>query len=111
MVASGQFLVDSEASLTGIPARPINAPPPMTAPVPRALIEGVGRIEQIGPTSVTLSHEPIPAAGWPAMTMTFTMANPSVGRGHTVGERVRFGFEQAAGRPIVRRMASEAAPR
>lgn len=110
IVASGQFLIDSEASLAGVQARPVGAPP---TPGPAAtLFEGVGRIEQIGPTSVTLSHDQIPGAGWPAMTMTFALANPAVGRGHRVGERVRFAFDRPSGAlPTIRRMTTEGARR
>jgi Cu(I)/Ag(I) efflux system membrane fusion protein len=63
IVASGQFLIDSEASLSGVEARPIGGTP--TAAVKpaatAALYETVGKIEQITANSVTLSHEPVPA--------------------------------------------------
>jgi hypothetical protein len=43
---------------------------------------------------VTLSHEPVPALDWPAMTMTFALANPGIARGFKAGDRVRFGFDR-----------------
>src|SRR3546814_19172671 len=61
IVASGQFLIDSEASLSGVEARPIGGRAPTAAAKPvngPALYETVGRIEQITPRSVTFSHEP-----------------------------------------------------
>ncbi|WP_298674349.1 efflux RND transporter periplasmic adaptor subunit [uncultured Sphingomonas sp.] len=107
IVASGQFLIDSEASLSGVEARPIGGPAPTAAKpaAPAALYETTGKIEQITSTSVTLSHEPVPAIGWPAMTMTFALPNPSVARGLKVGDRVRFGFDQPPAGPTVHRMA------
>jgi Cu(I)/Ag(I) efflux system membrane fusion protein len=110
IVASGQFLIDSEASLSGVAARPIGGAIP-TAPTakPAALLyETVGKIEQITANSITLSHEPVPAIGWPAMTMTFQLPNPKVAHGLKTGDRVRFGFDQPPAGPTVRQMAKVA---
>jgi Cu(I)/Ag(I) efflux system membrane fusion protein len=111
IVASGQFLIDSEASLSGVQARPIGGAAPATAAKPAstaALYETVGKIEQITANSVTLSHEPVPAIGWPAMTMTFQLPDAGVARGLKPGDRVRFGFDQPPAGPTVRRMAKVA---
>jgi Cu(I)/Ag(I) efflux system membrane fusion protein len=112
VVASGQFLLDSEASLSGIQARPIaSQPAPMASPAKTpALYESVGRVEQITPASVTLSHLPVPAIGWPAMTMTFKLADPALAQGVKVGDRVAFGFDQPPSGPTVRRMSKATAP-
>jgi len=111
VVASGQFLIDSEASLSGVAARPIGsatpAAPSAAKPSP-TLYETTGRIEQITGNSVTLSHEPVPAIGWPAMTMTFALPSPSIAQGLKTGDRVRFGFDQPPAGPTVRRMAKVA---
>lgn len=106
VVASGQFLLDSEASLSGIAARPIGVAgtPPSQAQKSKALYETVGRIEQIGGGSVTISHEPVPAIGWPAMTMTFALPDLSIANGLKPGDMVRFGFDQPSASPTVRRM-------
>lgn len=102
VVASGQFLLDSEASLSGLQARPLGAPvSPKAAP---AVYESVGRVEQIAPDRVTLSHAPVPALQWPAMTMPFRLADPALARGLKAGDRVSFAFEQAPAGPTVRRM-------
>lgn len=115
VVASGQFLIDSEASLSGIQTRPIGSPPepsPQANSPPKApaLSESVGRVEQISPASVTLSHQPIPAIGWPAMTMTFRLADPALAQGVKVGDRVAFAFDQPPAGPTVRRMSRATAP-
>lgn len=111
IVASGQFLIDSEASLSGIQARPINTARSTAVAKPTATVslhETVGTIEQITAQSVTLSHEAVPAISWPAMTMTFQLGNPALTRGFKVGDRVRFGFDQPPTGPTVRRMAKAA---
>jgi Cu(I)/Ag(I) efflux system membrane fusion protein len=102
IVASGQFLLDSEASLSGVQARPIShSPAPSAKP---ALHQTIGRIEKITGDSVTLSHEPVPALNWPAMTMSFRIENPAISRGFRVGDRVTFAFDQPPAGPTVRRM-------
>lgn len=107
VVASGEFLVDSEASLAGVQARPISGAPPAAATSARLYL-GEGRIEEIKPDSVTISHGPIPAANWPAMTMTFRVADPALARGVKVGDRVAFAFDEPAAGPTVRRIAPAA---
>jgi Cu(I)/Ag(I) efflux system membrane fusion protein len=113
IIASGQFLIDSEASLSGVAARPITGTAPNAMPAAAAkpsptLYETTGRIEQLTANSVTLSHEPVPAIGWPAMTMTFALPNPSIARGVKTGDRVRFGFDQPPAGPTIRRMTKVA---
>lgn len=111
IVASGQFLIDSEASLSGVQARPIGGAAPAAASKPAstaALYETVGKIERLTANSVTLSHEPVPAIGWPAMTMTFALPDAGIARGLKAGDRVRFGFDQPPAGPTVRRMAKVA---
>ena len=91
IVASGQFLIDSEASLSGVQARPIGGGAPIAAKpaVTGRLYETVGKIEQITANTVTLSHEPVPAIGWPAMTMAFKAAS-AITDTAKVGDKVDF---------------------
>ena len=109
VVASGQFLIDSEASLAGVQTRPLAASPAMAAmPAPvakAALYETRGRIEALTADSITLSHEPVPAIGWPAMTMTFKLGSPGLAKAAKVGDQVSFGFEQKPEGPIIRRLS------
>lgn len=104
VVASGQFLIDSEASLSGLDARPLPAATPRPAAVADALNETRGRIEAVAGDQITLSHEAVPAIGWPAMTMSFTLDPPSLGSGLKIGDRVSFGFEQRPSGAVVRRI-------
>lgn len=107
VVALGQFLIDSEASLSGVEARPISGRAPAPAPTKSARYETIGRIERIEAGSITLSHEPVPALKWPAMTMTFRLGEPGLARGYKVGDRVRFGFDQPPEGPTIRSIARE----
>ena len=112
IVASGQFLIDSEASLAGLQARPlVPANTPQSATAAPALHESRGRVETLKGDQVTLSHEPVPAIGWPAMTMTFKLDSPGLAAGVKVGDQVAFGFEQRPDGPVVRRIAPAGARR
>ena len=103
VVASGQFLLDSEANLSGLQARPLGESRPTAAAA--VLYESRGRVEQIGGDEVTLSHEPAPGLKWPAMTMQFRLSDPAMARGIKAGDRVAFGFEQTPNGPVVRRLS------
>lgn len=118
VVASGQFLLDSEASLSGLAVRPIDQPataggmgamqppkPSAAMRTPVSLYTTRGRVESVSPTDITLSHQPVPALGWPAMTMTFHVVNPRLVKGVKTGDQVRFGFDQPAQGPTLRTLA------
>jgi Cu(I)/Ag(I) efflux system membrane fusion protein len=87
VVVSGQFLVDSEASLRATGTR----------------LEGgsdmhrtAGRVERVGKDSVTISHEPVPALKWPAMTMDFLPPQGGWPASAKVGDRIEFEFAPGA---------------
>ncbi len=105
VVASGQFLIDSEASLAGIQARPVAAGATAPATAQPALYETRGRVEALKGDQITFSHEAVPQIGWPAMTMTFKLDPPTLAKGVKVGDRVAFGFEQKTDGPVVRRLS------
>jgi Cu(I)/Ag(I) efflux system membrane fusion protein len=65
-------------------------------------------IEAIDAGSVTFSHQPVPALGWPAMTMAFHVADPAIVRGYKRGDTVRFAFDQPNDNPTLRSMSREA---
>jgi Cu(I)/Ag(I) efflux system membrane fusion protein len=109
VVASGQFLLDSEASLSGLRPRPLTRAEPPNAQAARSLHETIGRVEEIAPDHVTLSHDPVPDLNWPAMTMRFALGDPRLAKGFAEGDRVRFGFEQTPDGPVVRRLTKAAA--
>ena len=114
VITSGQFLIDSEASLSGIRARPVNAAPapkPSAPDAPSGSKEyaSTGRIEAIEYGAVTLSNQPVPALGWSAMTVSFKLANPSMTRGYKKGDRVSFRFEQRQGESTLTSIAHSGA--
>jgi Cu(I)/Ag(I) efflux system membrane fusion protein len=88
VVVSGQFLIDSEASLKATATRLADAP---TAA--EAIHSGEGRVEKIDKESVTLSHGPIPSLQWGAMTMDFKLPKESALPRVKEGDRVRFAFK------------------
>ncbi|CZW35177.1 TPA: cation efflux system protein CusF [Citrobacter freundii] len=65
--------------------------------MPQKVIEGTGIVKDIDLSSkkITISHEAIPAVGWPAMTMRFTFINPDVSiTALKAGSHVDFSFVQ-----------------
>jgi Cu(I)/Ag(I) efflux system membrane fusion protein len=106
VVASGQFLIESEASLSGIQARP--ATKATATPATPAVYRSTGRIEKLTANSITLSHQAVPALQWPAMTMTFRLPDPALAKAFKMGERVDFTFEQEPEGPTIRHLSKAA---
>lgn len=106
VVTSGQFLLDSEASLLGLDVRPIGEAARAAHAADEdeeqpAQFTAIGTIDKITSQGVTLQHEPVPALDWPAMTMTFATAGPAQVRGLKRGDRVTFSFVQGDGGPRI----------
>jgi len=110
VVASGQFLVDSEARLRSVlggmtasgqatPAAPAasqasaaaSAP---TAPTASGTFKAEGKVESVEPDGITISHGPVPELKWPAMTMGFGKPNPKAFSEVKPGDNVRFDFKK-----------------
>lgn len=98
VVASGQFLIDSEASLkSALPRLDGNDSAAMAAPASATAApayETTGKVEKITDGSITLSHQPVPALHWGPMTMAFGKAAPDAFADIHAGETVRFAFQQ-----------------
>ena len=90
VVVSGQFLIDSEASLRGTTTRMGDAPVPDGGMADAPTHSGEGRVERIGKDEVTLSHGPIPSLQWGPMTMGFRMRETGLPRNLAVGDTVKF---------------------
>lgn len=108
IVASGQFLIDSEASLQGVLARmtPEVSPQTQKSAATGAAIEAGGVLEAIAAGEITLSHEPIPALDWPAMTMPFTLDRAVSTQGLKKGQRVRFTLEKRGDDLVIVRLSA-----
>jgi Cu(I)/Ag(I) efflux system membrane fusion protein len=108
VVASGQFLIDSEASLQGLTARAAAPAASPAASVPAAAtpasveheVRGVVRAAAEGGV-IRLEHEAVPALKWPPMTMPFPLARPDLAQGLKPGDKVRFKFRQQGDENLV----------
>jgi Cu(I)/Ag(I) efflux system membrane fusion protein len=97
IVLSGQFLIDSEASLRSTVSRLATAAGNEDAPAQeKSSHTAEGKIVAITPTSVTISHGPVPALKWGAMTMGFALRDSAQTTGLAVGDSVTFEFQASA---------------
>lgn len=102
IVLSGQFLIDSEASLKSAVSR-LETPPPAMAAEPMKAEAAPGRhtaegtITAIGADSITLDHGAVASLDWPPMTMGFALPTAAMAKDLKVGDRVTFGFTQVEG--------------
>jgi len=99
VVLSGQFLIDSEASLKSTVDRLTSAPPSASATETPGkdgagpmlhLTRGI--VKAISPTEVTIEHESVPSLQWGAMTMSFKLPAKGLPSDIEVGKRVDFSF-------------------
>jgi len=92
VVASGQFLIDSEASLRsvlGSMAAPVSVPIATTG-----VHVGEGKVESVNADAITISHGPIASLQWPSMTMGFGKPDPQAFADIKPGDRVHFEFKE-----------------
>lgn len=82
VVVSGQFLIDSEASLRAQSIRLGEA----------TTYRSEGVLERVAKEELTISHEPIPALKWGAMTMDFRAPKEDLPKGLKAGARIEFEF-------------------
>lgn len=97
VVTSGQFLLDSESNMRSGLARmePAENPaePMATSEIPTTHTTR-GQIKAIDLTagSITVTHEPIPALKWPAMTMDFSVPDKKALEQARTGQKIEFDF-------------------
>lgn len=85
VVTSGQFLIDSEASMR-------SALPQMAGQEGVKQYQTLGVVEAVDGATVTLSHDPVAELQWPAMTMDFTLPAGGLPTGIGIGSKVMFHF-------------------
>jgi len=102
VVVSGQFLIDSEASLRGTgvrmqadPATGSAARPAVPAAASGQTYHAEGTVEDIDGDEVMLSHGPVPALNWPGMTMGFIAPKSGLPKSVHAGDKVHFSFRKA----------------
>jgi len=98
VVASGQFLIDSEARLRSVlgnmsaPASAVaSSTPASAAPL---VHDAQGKVESATAQSLTISHGPVATLKWPAMTMGFAKPAPSDFADVRAGDTVHFRFKE-----------------
>ncbi len=90
VVLSGQFLIDSEASLAGLEARLSEVSAEDNG---MAVHRTSARIDAVTSDTVTLTHPPVDSLNWPSMTMAFALpADRSMVSGLSVGADVDVEF-------------------
>ena len=90
VVVAANFLIDSESNLKAALA---SFTEPEAAGPKR--YDATGSIDElyVDENIASMNHDPIPDLQWPAMTMEFGMASPTVFDGIAPGEPIRFTFE------------------
>jgi len=109
IVVSGQFLIDSEASLSGVLARlsqrtksvvmDKNSRDKSLEKTPSEnMPKGHGKVVNVDPKSnhITLNHDQIPEIGWPSMTMGFKVKDSNQLIQLKVGDEVNFALKAEA---------------
>jgi len=105
IVTSGQFLIDSEASMRASLTRMSE---PETAAMEMAeeskVVSGSGIIKVLpeGDNSINLQHGAIKDLGWPAMTMDFIIDENLDTSGLAVGDEVMFELEERDDRYLIK---------
>ena len=94
VVVSGQFLLDSEASLRSTATRMQDMPASDQGQPADAVHRGEGKVESIGKDEVTLSHGPIPSLQWGEMTMGFRLPANKAPMDLRTGDTVSFEIRQ-----------------
>jgi Cu(I)/Ag(I) efflux system membrane fusion protein len=91
VVASGQFLIDSEASLKSTLTR-LESSESTTGKTTDGKHVGTAKVTDIDATKgkIDLSHGPIPSMKWPAMTMGFRVEDKSQLAGVKTGDEIEF---------------------
>jgi Cu(I)/Ag(I) efflux system membrane fusion protein len=100
VVLSGQFLIDSEASLSATVGRLESV----------SAHRGRGTVLEVDAKAgrVELDHEPMPSLQWPAMTMGFAVRDPQQLQSLKPGDRVEFDLQakpDADGNYVIEKIA------
>ncbi len=92
VVASGQFLIDSEARLRSVLGTMASSP--ATTPPAEVLHKAEGKVESVAPDGLTISHGPVATLKWPSMTMGFAKPSPDAFAEIKPGDQIRFEFKE-----------------
>jgi len=105
VVVSGQFLIDSEASLKATTTRMGDAPEGKE-------YQADAKLEKFGKDTWTITHGPVPELKWGAMTMEFMPMKEGVPPGVKPGQEARLYFTlDKDGMPVVTKIAPKGSPK
>jgi Cu(I)/Ag(I) efflux system membrane fusion protein len=96
IVLSGQFLIDSEASLKGVEARLSSGKEQAPMANTQQTFHTTARVEAVAGEIVTLTHPAVPALKWPGMTMDFKLA-PEISHKLSAGNEIEVEFRMQDG--------------
>jgi len=106
LVACGQQAPEENAAASsGMPNTP-TMPAASPAAAEHTAHGTMNSIDRAAGT-VNISHEAVTSAGWPAMTMSFKLADASAVPELAPGQRVEFGFTTEGGGTVTRIAAAE----
>ncbi len=86
------------AQATPVGAAALRVVAPGAAFAQESTVSATGAVQQVKADQgkVKISHDPIQALGWPAMTMTFRVKDKAVLKDVGTGDKVRFEMEKDA---------------
>ncbi len=108
VVTSGQFLIDSEASIRASLQRMSSTSEKAALTGPTKIMGG-GVLKEVLPdeSKVNIAHDPIPALGWPDMVMYFKVKPEVDLSGFKPDEKVRFELEESDDGYVIKSMTRE----
>ena len=113
VVVAANFLIDAESNLKAAIGGFGKVSPGDTAKPASASHQAEGTLKSIDAAgTVSVSHEPVASLGWPAMTMDFVLANPSLAAKLAPGSPIAFEFvERKPGEWVIYKLEAKGAAR
>ena len=114
VVVAANFLIDAESNLKAAIAGFGKVSPGDTAKPASASHKAEGTLKAIDAAAgtVSVSHDPVASLGWPAMTMDFVLANPSLAAKLAPGSPIAFEFvERKPGEWVIYKLEAKGAAR
>ncbi len=113
VVVAANFLLDAESNLKAALGGFGKVSPGDTAKPAAASHKAAGTLKSIDAAgTVSVSHEPVASLGWPAMTMDFVLANPSLVATVKPGSPIEFEFvERKPGEWVIYKLEARGAAR
>ncbi|MBK9594114.1 MAG: efflux RND transporter periplasmic adaptor subunit [Rhodocyclales bacterium] len=114
VVVAANFLIDAESNLKAAIGGFGKVSPGDTAKPASASHKAEGTLKSIDAAAgtVSVSHDPVASLGWPAMTMDFVLANPSLAGKLQPGSPIAFEFvERKPGEWVIVKLEAKGAAR